>query len=379
MFRVVAEDPSPFSNVSDQADKMFTVAGIICYQPTNNARYTIGDLNSIRWRAAGAGSQCRLYYISGTSTNEIDPAIIKTHNTQTFPTDRTYFWDVSTDLRPSENARIMVRSSRDATHTYRALSQLFVLRGILFTAPTEGRLLDLGGSTLIQWEFAGFDAGAAGSLYLSSDGGRSFETNALNTALIPVDRGRFTWDISKFATPTTNAVIKFKIESGTATDLDFEALSKPFALRGLKVVSPAENEVWSHGQSVSVDWIAALAGNFGSLYYSPDGPTGYDLLDPIVPNQSIRYGTNNTPWDIEFDRIPSTNAYIRAVSSTKQADSKRFSLEGIKVIRPRGTYIWALNEDNTIEWAAAGVWESTTFASCATASPTRRSSTAPWT
>jgi len=348
--KIIADDPSPFTNVFDESDAYFTVAGITVTTPTNGVFYTIGSTNAIEWNSAGSEdplNQARIYY---TTTGADSNLIAVVGNNQAYPGANTFQWNIQPGVIPSTTARIIVRSG-----AYSGRSDAFVLRGIRFSNPGAGTIFDIGANAAVAWVYAGLDASAVGYLYLSTDGGKTFGATAINASQVwPVQGGGYPWKVSADTDPTTNAVLKFRVTSSSKPeDVGFEALSQPFAIRGLRMLVPNAASVWSYGETNRVQWLSALAGSYASLFYSPDGLT-YDVARPLTLNQSLTDGTNAFAWSIDSGRLPSTNARIRVVSGSISADSSPFTLRGIRVTIPSASDVWAVDETNRISWTAVG-------------------------
>ena len=347
--KVVADDPSPFTNVFDESDAYFTVAGITVTAPTNGAAFTIGTANSIAWTSAGSEdplSQARLYYTAIGETN----LIATVGNNQAYPGGNTYLWNIMPGATPSTTARIIVKSG-----AYTGTSDPFILRGIKFSTPTLGTVFDIGANAPVAWVYAGLDASAVGYFYLSTDGGVTFDPTPLNASLNwSVQAGAYPWVVSLGTAPTTNAVLKFQVTaSSQPADIGFVALSQPFTIRGFKMVTPNASTVWLPGQTNSIVWLAAQAGTYASLYYAADGVT-YDIARPIAINLTPGNGTNRFAWPIEYYRLPSTNARVEVVSSVASAQSDPFQMNGVRVTSPMASDVWAKDETNRIVWTAIG-------------------------
>jgi hypothetical protein len=348
--KVLADNPSPFTNVFDESDAYFTVAGITVTTPTNGVSFTIGTANSIEWTSAGSEDPlgyAKIYY----STTGTDSNLIATvGNNQAFPGGNTYSWNILPGVIPSATARIIVQSG-----AYTGRSDPFILRGIKFVTPDVGTVFDIGSSAGLGWVYAGIDASAVGYIYLSTDGGVTFGATPLNSTQIwPVQGGGYPWMISAGTTPTTNAVLKFRVEiSSKPEDVGFEALSQPFVIRGLKVAQPNASSVWDQGTTNVISWLSSRAGSYATLTYAANG-VNFDAARPIAVNRTLTDGTNTFSWPIESFRVPSTNARIRVVSSLATADSAPFTVRGIRVTTPTSSDVWAVDETNRLAWTAVG-------------------------
>jgi hypothetical protein len=347
--KVMADAPSPYTNVFDESDGFFTVAGISVTAPTSGVAFTIGTANTIGWTSAGSEdplNQARLYYTAGTETN----LIATVGNNQADLGGNTYLWNILPGVTPSASARIIVKSG-----AYTGTSDSFILRGIKFTAPVAGTVFDIGANAALTWVYAGLDASAAGNFYLSTDGGNTFAPAPINAAdLWSVQAKAYGWVISHATIPTTNAVLKFRVTDSLKTeDIGFEALSQPFTIRGFNVVIPNTGTAWALGQTNQIVWLSAKGGTYANLYYAPDGVT-YDVARPITENVTLAEGTNRYAWGIESFRLPSTNASVKVVSILASAESALFRLNGLRVTAPVSSDVWAKDETNRIVWAAVG-------------------------
>ncbi len=348
--KMVADNPAPFTNMFDESDAYFTVAGIMLTYPTNQTVFTIGTTNLINWTSAGSEdplNQARIVYTTtGVDTNLI--AVVG--NNQAYPGGNSYTWFVRPGTEPSDRARIVVASGGYAGSTLE-----FLIRGIKIVAPAAGSVLDIGDTYDVTWRSAGLDASANGNLYVSTDGGRSYSTNPLNPGgTWPVQAGGFPWTVDVALNPTTNALVKFVVtESVRSEDIGVEAVSPSFALRGMKVVAPALGDSWAHRSTNSIRWISALVGGVGNITYSADG-VRYDTAKPIAQNWTLVDGSNEYPWVIEPFRTPSTNARIKVSSTLATGVSDPFVLTGIRVTAPIPSDIWASDETNRIAWTSVG-------------------------
>ena len=347
--KVVADNPAPYTNVFDESDAYFTVAGITVTAPTSGVAFTIGTSNTIAWTSAGSEdplNQARLYYSAGPTTN----LIATVGNGQSYPGGNTYLWAITPGVTPFLTARIIVQSG-----VYSGASDPFILRGIKFTSPVAGTVFDIGANSAVAWVYAGLDASAVGYFYLSTDGGNTFNPTPINSALNwSVQAGAYPWVISSGTDPTTNAVLKFKVSaSSKPEDIGFEALSQPFTIRGFRVVTPNATTTWALGQTNQIVWLSAKGGTYASLYYATDGVT-YDNARPIAANVTLDEGTNRYNWGIEAFRMPSTNARVMVVSTIASAESANFRLNGIRVTSPTASDVWAKDETNRIAWTSVG-------------------------
>lgn len=340
-----ATDPDglPLTNVVDVSDEYFTVEGILMEAPLAGEIFTLGDNHDISWVSAGAGTAATILYSSGN--DGFIPIAPGVFNNQAFPGNNDYSWQVPTTLRPSANARIRVISGN-----YQADSEPFVLRGIRVTNPTQGLVVPIGSQTPLGWTFAGMDPTASGSISLSLDGGQTFEILEPDYELISVPF--YNWQTDPDLDPTTNALIRLEVlDSAVTNDIEFIADSDRFTLKGIKILSPETGGVVQHGETNTIEFIAAAAGQTARIDYSADGGNSWDAT-PIVQNLSIVNGLNSFEWTVESTRTPSTNAAIRIVGTQDEQVSGTFTLAGIRVDRPMVSDIWAVGDNTTIEWVA---------------------------
>ena len=351
--RIVATNAPDWAvDMQDVSDGYFTVGGVIVSAPTNGSLFTIGDNESISWTSAGAetssGDESAQIYYTTTGGSDSN-AIIVVGNNEVYPGGNNFSWTIPDDVIPSETAQIIVEAG-----PFRGISDEFVLRGIRITTPAEDQVVDIGGQIDVLWDSAGLHSTAAGYLFLSVDGGQNFDGAALNPDPIGVSVGFFRWDVPDYTVPSTNAVIKFLVStSAVPEDVSYEVRSREFILRGLKVMEPRLGTEWAHGSSNQIHLVASHAGDFASIYYSADG-VEYDDENLVVENWSLSDGDSFVPWTVEYSRLPSTNARLRAVSTIADTVSEPFTVSGVKVTRPIATDIWASGETNKITWTGVG-------------------------
>jgi hypothetical protein len=344
--RISATDAG-ISNVVDISDNYFTVAGIKVTKPALADAYTMGQaaVNGILWYSAGTldpGVDVDYAPEDGTATNILS----STFNSETYPGDNVRDWTPAMTVDPSLNGRIRVVSDSVAG-SYTGLSARFTVRGVRVTQPNAQSVLPLGQEATISWMNAGMGDGASALFYLSTDGGPFGEP--LLPFLVLLDLKAATWPVSPDADPSVNAVVKLVVTNGSVA---FQAVSEPFTLRGLKILSPTTGDSWALGTTNTIRFLAARAGSLADIYYSKDG-VSYDSV-PVAQNVGISNGLNRVTWVVEQFREPSTNAKIRVQSATDTAESRTFTVGGVKVLKPTGEDIWAIGETNRIEWISVG-------------------------
>lgn len=349
--RVQASDPG-YTNVADVSDNYFTVAGLKTTKPTAGAMYTMGwtTNDAILWYSAGTlnDSVTITYAPDDGAEVTILPA---TPNDERYPGSNVREWTPSFDMDPSEVGRVKVVTEA-VSGIYTGLSANFILRGVRLTAPSLGSVLRIGADETIQWLTAGFDPGALGDFYLSTDGGATYGATPLLPLPILLDLRQATWSVDPGVDPTANAVIKMVV---TNASIPFVAYSPTFTLRGLRILSPATNDNWAIGTTNQIQFLAANAGTFVNVYYSQDGIT-YDTARPVAVNVPISNGLHSVSWVVEPFREPSATSRIKVQSATQTdfAISAPFTIRGVKVLRPMSTDIWSLGETNSIIWLSIG-------------------------
>jgi hypothetical protein len=352
MARIEANGVSQFTNVADNSDNPMTIAGILMQAPTNGAVYTIGTSNDVKWISAGSEDPlglARIYYASDgvNYTNMIAPPV---GNNQSFPGGNSFTWVVSPLTEPSAIARMRVESG-GYTHE----TPTFTLRGIRLNRPSSGEALTIGGNSPVTWKQAGLSSDAMVDMYLSTDGGATWSPTPLNTVPWPVNAEVYAWSpVAPSADPTTNAMIKMVIVSSSrGEDVGYEARSRSFVFKGMKVLAPNTGDIWPLNSIQTIRWLAAGAGSPVTIYYAANG-VSYDTLRPVAANLANGDGLNSNIWSLETFRTPSTNARIKVQSALTVAISNPFRVPGIKVTAPVGTDIWAVDETNRISWTSVG-------------------------
>ena len=335
---------TPMTNVFDLSDEYFTVEGIIMEAPLAGSTHTMGTQTEIGWVSAGAGPSVASIYYSREGTNTfqlIEQDAIVNPN---YPGRSSYAWVVPPTLRPSNRALVKV-----VWDNYSAISQPFTLRGIRITSPTNGVVWTAGTQRPISWEYAGLHSSASGPLSLSLDGG-STVTNLDASAQVSVLL--YNWLIDPEIDPSTNAILQLRVDaSPNPADVGFTARSDRFTIKGIKIVDPAPGGAMKLGETNTIAFIAAAAGDKVTITYSADGGLTYDPV-PVVADLPISTGSNTYNWAVELDRMPSTNAVIKVTGTADSKVSGAFRMGGIRVDRPLAYDIWAVGENNAIAWVA---------------------------
>ena len=341
-------DGSSLTNIVDVSDDYFTSAGLVLDEPIAGSTNTLGETYSIKWVTAGAGESATITYSSDETAGDelIIPSVFNDDN---YPGNNSYDWTIPATVIPTENATVKVVSG-----DFTAVSDPFILRGMRLTQPVLGDVWNVGTLHPLTWKYAGVSKQSRGDVSLSLDGGKTYPFD-LQTDYDLISVPFYTWAIDPDMDPTTNAIVRLKIRnSDIPADIDMEALSDVFTLRGIKILGPLDGDVVLLGSTNQIQFIAADAGATATILYSSDGGASFDP-NPIAANTQIINGTNTFAWGVENDRTPSTNAVIRIVGSNGETKtSGTFALGGIRVDRPLEFDIWAVGEDNLVSYISVG-------------------------
>ncbi len=356
------------TNMWDISNYDVTVVGVKVLAPTSGAVYTVGTTrdDAIQWLSAGTKkTSADVYYWASPDRPPVTviPGTANADDAPLHDNRRPWQADWRDLIDPSEQARIQVLT---AGGSYTGYSDVFTARGLKLTRPGPDAVFTIGQPETLYWIEAGIDAGAKANLYLSLDGGASWLPDPLLSAATWVGATTVqVWTVDAALDPTTNAQLRLHIyDSPTPADIGYEIASKPFNLKGVKIVSPTLGANWELGSTQAVVFLSAKASPLASIYYSANGGLTYDPT-PIAEDMFIRDGVNTNLWVIEMTRTPSTNARIKVVAGTGNsaltAVSTNFTVGGVMVLRPNHTDIWAVGETNTIRWIAVGTSGSQTI------------------
>ena len=346
--KVTLISPPADTNILDVSDVDCVVAGVLVVGPTNGALYNIDSTEDIDWISAGAGDKAEIFYSDLGTNNFVSITPGQIGNRETYPGDNNYPWPISRTLVPSEDARIKVVVG-DFEHT----SPQFTVRGLRCTHPSDGTLWDIGSSPYIRWVTAGLHSSVRGTIALSLDGGNNYN-EILATDFPLVDTPLLNWPIDADTMPTTEAIMKFTIQSSdNDDDTNVVAVSDIFTLKGLLVVDPLESDHWQLGTTEDISFVSAAQGTEADIYYSSDGGVTWDE-ELVTESMTVIDGTNTHEWAIETDRKPATNAMLKVEIGETTALSKPFRLGGIRVDRPLTYDIWAVDQTNDIRWIGVG-------------------------
>ncbi|MEI6808143.1 MAG: LamG-like jellyroll fold domain-containing protein [bacterium] len=355
LVRITADDATPFTNVFDQSDAYFAVAGVLIEAPTSSVFYTIGTTNTVTYVAAAThapGFLSDIYYSSdGVTFDKSWPIKSPEIFSETFPGRHGYDWVVEPLRKPSKTARIMVTAG-----SYTNISQQFTLRGMRIRQPAAGTIWARGDLRDIQWDVAGIALSSEGDVYVSTEGSApAMFTNKVNGARVVINDGGAAWSIPANMEPTTNAYAKVIVTYAPDQPIDIgqNAYSQVFTVRGLKMLAPTNGAVSQIGGPVTIQWKAADAGASVNIYYSSDNGTNYEV---VALAQASGDGIRSYVWNVEMSRKPSLTAKIKVVSATGLQDaSQAFVMQGIKITEPRNQFVFARSSlTNMIRWAAVG-------------------------
>ena len=352
------DEPYASLGVAGQSDGVFTNAGIKVTSPLQADVIKMGErsANPIEWLSAGVlpnNGVVDLSFSDGTT----ETALFTLQNNEDF--NETTFvsgfnfkpWTPEMSLNPSETARIKVLGD-GPFGDYTAWSEQFILQGVRIVEPTSGSSWNIDTTREIRWLNAGFGSGADARMYISTDGGSTFDPTPILPDVI-LNNGDVDWLIPFGTPPNTNAVLRLDVVDDPDS---FSAYSLPFTLKGLSVSQPTVGTSWDLGSTETIEVLAAGAGNLVNVYYSSDDGASFDTDNPIGEGVGISDGPNSLPWTIELYRVPSTNAriWVDSISTDATIVSDPFTMAGILVTEPASVNIWAANETNHIEWIAVG-------------------------
>ncbi|MDI6774538.1 MAG: LamG domain-containing protein [Verrucomicrobiota bacterium] len=360
--KIVATSPD-VTNMWDISDHDFTVVGVKMMAPVTGAVYTVGTNidDAIQWLSAGTKkTSADVYYLlPGKPGVNIVPGTANADDAPIHDNRRVWASGFIGLIEPSEQARLAVVT---AGGSYTGYSEVFTARGLKLTRPGPDAIFAIGQPENLYWIEAGIDPGAKANLYLSLNGGSTWLPSPLLSAATWVGASTVqVWNVDSGLDPTTNALMRMQIyESPTPADINYQVYSKPFNLKGLKVLKPALGDNWELGSTQAIAFLSAKASALATIYYSANGGLSYDAA-PVAEDIAIHHGPNTNLWAIEYTRTPSTNARIKVVSGALTAVSTNFTLGGIMVLRPASYDIWAVGETNTIRWIAIGTSGSQTI------------------
>jgi hypothetical protein len=352
------DEPYASLGVAGQSDSYFTNAGIMVTSPEQADVIKMGALaaNPIQWLSAGVlpgNGVVDLSYSDGTT----ETALFTLQNNEDF-NETTHVsgynfkpWTPEVSLNPSETARVKVFGD-GPFGDYTGWSEQFILQGVRIVEPTSGSQWNIDTTREIRWLNAGFGPGADARMYISTDGGSTFDPTPILPDVI-LDNGDVDWLIPFGTPPTTNVMLRLDVVDDPES---FSAYSLQFTLKGLSVSQPTVGTSWDLGATETIEVQAAGAGELVNIYYSSDDGGSFDTVNPISVGAAISDGANSLPWTIELYRVPSTNAriWVDSISTDATIVSDPFTMAGILVTEPSSVNIWAADETNHIEWIAVG-------------------------
>jgi hypothetical protein len=340
------------SGVYGAVSMPFTLRGIRINQPAAGQMVNIGAVNqAVVWASAGLQFSARA--VGAVSTGGIGgPWQNGGMSTNISVLNAGVVWNVDPDLEPTTNAvmRLSVFSPTNDTDIV-MYSDAFTLRGLRISAPAEGAVVDLGGSTAVTLKSAGMGAGARAAVYYAPDDVNfDFENPVTNEMSVVDGANSFTWVIESSPAltrmPSTNAHLM--VVSGSFTNI-----SRPFTVRGIKVTSPSRTDIWAVSDVTNViKWKSVNAGPSYNLTFQLWSGGTVVYTEPIVSG----YTGNEFVWTMTNSAVGS-NVTIKVQDATYTGWSELFEIvpqPSIRILNPKAGDFWKVGTTNLIQWSRGG-------------------------
>lgn len=349
------DDPDFVWGISDE----FTLADINIVSPVGGTpasrdQWQIGTTNYVKWTAGGAGGEVHVEY-SVNGTNWL-PIVMSYTNVNS--SGATIYTNVSPPWiipgPPSSNAQVRVRSISQVDLV--AVTEFFDISGVQISSPNGSEIWEFGATNLITWLHQG--AGANVGLDLAFvDNPQAHEFEMIEANQLIFDRQKLILP-AKVRRPSNFA--RARIRSLTYDSM-FDVSDSKFTIRGLSVVSPSSNSLVTMSRTATnmLQWFsAATEDTTAEWFYSSDG-TNYSSVQfgtgGSTLNQDAGAGSNQTDWAVSRQFVPSPNARVKVVAGAYNAVSPRFTLRGIRVLRPAATQMLTIGAREALQWEVAGV------------------------
>jgi hypothetical protein len=352
---VTAPNPSPVARlrITSRADARckgispaFTVADIDIKTPNGTNIWTAGVTNAITWTAGGAGTSVNLYYSTNNGTAWLPVAMGVTN--KDFPIINSYNW--LTPNTPGVTMKVKVQSTLGAGELF-AVSETFIISGILLTAPNGGELWTLDAINQITWEQAA--AGGGGLMQFSYDDGVTYT----NIAGPGYSLEALTLDYAP-TYPSLRCRARIQGSDMGYTNI-FDVSDNYFTVAGLKADIPAAGAMYTMGWTATngIRWVAAGTGVENvNIFYAPTD--GAQQLVTFTPNNEFYPGINTRDWVPAMDLDPSLNARLKflafGVSGSYTGLTSAFTLRGVRLTQPNASSVFRIGNDEDISWLNAG-------------------------
>ncbi|MEI6515710.1 MAG: hypothetical protein WCO77_07020, partial [bacterium] len=332
----------------------FDFAGIQITSPNGGEYWEFAGTNSINWlhQDAGVNVGIGISYNGGSATNDfvtLDASIFNSPPRTVNP---------GRLLKPTTLAKVRVVAN-NTLGSPMPMTDIsdgnFVIRGISVVKPQAGTIFTMGTTVTngLLW-FSAATEDLSADLYYTRDGTSS---NLIVGGQLHNDAGQsnlYDWAVSRSLVPATNA--RVRVVSG-----NYQAVSPPFVLRGIRIIQPAAGQVFNVGSIQSVRWTKAGLYNdnaYASNVVSTAGSGGPYVTGGLPGNTYLLSGSFN--WTISPDLDPSTNAVIKMMVTTPEDSdlvmySDPFVLRGAKILSPSTGTNWVIGTQRSIVYAAAGM------------------------
>ncbi|MDD4869665.1 MAG: LamG domain-containing protein [Kiritimatiellae bacterium] len=334
----------------DDSDGTFVMAGIVVTYPSAGIGIKMGNPVDISWNAAGAGTngvQIDLFNgVEWTNLTMNAPCIAGSNSFNT----------VLTAPNPASGAKIKITANEFPAVW--GVSGDFTLADINIITPRGGTPADrdhwpIGTTNYITWT-----SGGAGDIVdvEYSPTGTNWLPIAMGYSNVNSSAGNIVtnwspqWIIP--GPPSSNSYIRIR----SVTSPSLYAITQPFDMAGVQIVSPNGGEVWEFTATNDVTWLYQGAGaNLDVQLAYVDNPTtnDYELIDANINilsgRRSIAPSKVRRPTNFGRVRIKSTTLPMFDTSDNA------FTIRGLSMTFPQSNavYTMGMNVVTGLQWFSA--------------------------
>ncbi len=353
-------DDAAFYDISDE---VFTNAGIVVTYPTLGSGIKMGNLITIRWVAAGAGTNgVSIDFYNGSAWTNLTPNAPCLPGANTFDT-------ILTAQNPTEGARILVRSLHNPSKVW-GLSHPFTLADINVISPVGGTARNqwqIGTVKTVQWTSGG--AGDSVNIEYSVDG-TNWMPIAMGFANINSGSTVVTNEFSPWVIPgPPSDQARVRVIAAEAGREDLYDITELFDLTGVQIVHPngtARDGVdWEFDLTNVVSWLhEGVNFNFSIEMAYEDNP-GTNDFETLVASVAVPKYIGQRTFVPGSIRRPSNFARAR-VTATQPSDGTEllpvrdvsdavFKIKGMAITHPSNGVVYTMGTTNFqgLQWFSA--------------------------
>jgi hypothetical protein len=325
-------------------------------EPTANAYWQSGSVQSIVWNSVNVNQSEKIQYSIDGGTTWVDITTIASPvNGQ-----NTFTWTVEPVTGIEIDAMIRIQSNDGTVFGTSSLFTISDQAQFVFTQPTTGKKWQAGQEYIVMLQNNGAEVykNWGFDLQLSSDGGNSWNSVKSLGYTLASGQNVYTWAISPITLPSANyklSVVGYSW-SGTARFAVSQAFEILLAQPSLSINQPASESFLLSGSQADISWVGANVANVNIDFSLDNGGSWTN----IVSGHASSNGNNNYSWTVPVVTGIENDVRIRItdIVSGIATESQVFTISSlpvqIVVLKPNGGEEWVAGNTYSIQFNNQG-------------------------